>query len=390
MKPQKIIRSVIFVTTAMSTFMLSGNAEAQEYNDYLLKKVGNLYIVNVGANEGIKDYKIYNLYFEQAKKFPIFRFKYNTKRVYFGTVQVTQVFPEYSVVRILSKVMEGDPVGDRIVLVPQGLTEKVLQNLQSRYSLPLQTIELLRDKPIKETEVKPVIKSIENEIKSESYKPVSIGITYFRDFDQIAEPVTDNLIANINETTYTGDRTFSSSFSTNGGIGITASKMLMRYVSVEGGFAIIQHESVLNSFRNENSVVPEGLISVNNWDFNIKTRVINWSLTFQISKLSKARSYFTRQTAGRPFTPRLGFGVNYATVNVNMNHDVLIDKLTGDDKRSLTDKGSIGGYWGLHAVAGIDYYFQFMRYFAEINYNSWFSDKFDANFPFRVGAAINF
>ena len=58
MKPQKIIRSVIFVTTAMSTFMLSGNAEAQEYNDYLLKKVGNLYIVNVGANEGIKDYKI--------------------------------------------------------------------------------------------------------------------------------------------------------------------------------------------------------------------------------------------------------------------------------------------------------------------------------------------
>jgi len=338
----------------------------------------------------MKDYNIYNLYFEQAKKFPIFRFEYNTKRVFFGTVQVTQVFPEYSVVRILSKVMEGDPVGDRIVLVPQGLTEKVLQNLQSKYSLPPQTIELLRDKPIKKTEEKTVVKSIRNEIKSESYRPLAIGITYFRDFDQIAEPVTENLIADLNETIYTGDGTFSSSFSTNGGFGVTASKMLMKYLSIEGGLALIQHESVLNSFRNENSVVPEGLISVNNWDFDIKTRVINWSLTFQVSKFSKARSYFTHQTAGRPFTPRLGFGVNYATVNVSMDHEVLIDKLTGEEVRSLTDQRSMGGFWGLHAVAGIDYYFQFMRFFGEINYNSWFSDKFDANLPFRIGAAINF
>ncbi len=389
-------RFYTLLCTLLASLTLFGTTYAQEHHNYLLKKVGNLYILNVGVNDGIKEHAIYNLSFEKAKRLPFIRIQYSTKSEFFGTVQVTQVFPEYCVVRIISKVMEGEPEGNRIVLIPKGLPDIVMDKVRQRYSLSSEAVEMLKEKtfetpkPENEPDEKPIVKILENEVRSITYKPYAIGFTYFRDFDQIAQPVTENLISEVNDVIYTGDGIFNSSFSSNGGISFIASKMMSRYLSVEGGLSIINHNSVVNSVRSEDSIPPEEIISVNNWDFDIQSRIVNWSLTMQISQFSKSLSHFTGQPLGRPYVPRLGIGINYAAVDVTINHQVLIDKLLGEETRSLSDKKSMGGFWGLHAVAGVDYYYQVTRFFAEINYNTWFSDKFDANFPFRIGASINF
>ncbi len=107
----------------------------------MLKKVGNLYILNVGANDGIKEDVIYNLSFEKAKQLPFIRIQYSTESEFFGTVQVTQVFQEYCVVRIISKVMEGEPEENRIVLIQNGVPDIVMDKVGQRYSLSSQAVE---------------------------------------------------------------------------------------------------------------------------------------------------------------------------------------------------------------------------------------------------------
>lgn len=377
----KLIVLAIFFGYGVS----QSSAQEREYRDYLLKKVGNLYILNVGGNDSVKEYNIYNLYFEHVKRLPFIRIKLKTIKEYFGAVQVTQLFPDYCVVRIISRVMEEEPKGNRIVLVPKALPKKLLQQVQE--------LEIQR-RPAPETpeepQQKPIIKSIETRLKDASYKPFSIGINYFREFDQIAKPITNNLITNLDETIYSGEGVYTSSFSTNGGINAAVSKMILPHFTIQAGVAYIKQKSNLNTWRSPESEPPIGLVSVKNWDFSIETQVVNWSLSIQASQFSRAVSYFIGQSPERRITPRIGIGLDYATVNVKMDQNVVIGKLYGDEARTLSEKHSMGGYWGMHAVVGADYYVQAVKFFAELNYNTWFTDKFKPNFPLRFGMSFFF
>jgi len=361
------------------------SAQEREYRDYLLKKVGNLYILNVGGNDSVKEYNIYNLYFEHVKRLPFIRIKLKTIKEYFGAVQVTQLFPDYCVVRIISRVMKEEPKGNRIVLVPKALPKKLLQQVQEP-----ETQRKPAPEPPEEPQQKPIVKSIETHLKDASYKPFSIGINYFREFDQIAKPITNNLITNLDETIYSGEGVYTASFSTNGGINAAVSKMILPNFTIQAGVAYIKQKSNLNTWRSPESEPSIGLVSVKNWDFSIETQVVNWSLSIQASQFSRAVSYFIGQSPERRITPRIGIGLDYATVNVKMDQNVVIGKLFGDEARTLSEKQSMGGYWGMHAVVGADYYVQAVKFFAELNYNTWFTEKFKSNFPLRFGMSFFF
>lgn len=361
------------------------SAQEREYRDYLLKKVGNLYILNVGGNDSVKEYKIYDLYFEHVKRLPVIRIRLKTIREYFGAVQATQLFPDYCVVRIISRVMEEEPKGNRIVLVPKALPKELLQQVQEP-GIQRRPPE----PPAEEPEQIPIVKSIETHIKDASYKPFSISINYFREFDQIAKPVTNNLITNLNKIIYSGEGVYTSSFSTNGGINAAISKMILPNFAIQAGVAYIKQKSNLNTRRSPESETPIGLVSVKNWDFSIETQVVNWSLSLQASQFSRAVSYFIGQSPERRITPRIGIGIDYAMVDVKMDHSVVIGKLFGDEARTLSEKHSMGGYWGVHAVVGADYYVQAVKFFAELNYNTWFTEKFKPDFPLRFGMSFFF
>lgn len=379
----KGINRALFLLFVQVVTVQIGTAQEQEHSDYLLRKVGNLYILNVGANDGVKGHTVYNLYFEKDKRLPLIRLKYKTEREYFGTVQVTQLFPEYSVVRIISRVMAKEPEGNRIVLVSKGLPEKLMRRVKGFGDVWTEPEDIL---PKEE----PVIKEVVTNIKDESYKPFSVGINYFREFDEIAKPITNNLQQDLNTNIYFGNGLFTSSFSSNGGINLTASKMLTSFLAVEGGLTYINQKSTLKSVRNPEYIPDVGLVSVKEWDFDIKTSILSWSLTAQVSQFSKAVSFFTGRELNRRYAPRIGIGVNYATVEVKMDQRVVIEKLFGEEEQAPSDKKSLGGYWGMHAVAGVDYYLQHVKLFAEIQYTTWFSDKFNSDIPFRVGAAVLF
>ncbi|MFC1728842.1 hypothetical protein ACFL6I_00770 [candidate division KSB1 bacterium] len=365
----------------------SSMAGAQEYRDILLKKVGNLYILNVGGNDNLQSHRIYNLFFEEAKRIPLLGFTIKTNRQFFGAVQVTQLFPGYCVVRIVARYMEEEPAGNRVVLVKRELSEEVLQRAYeaSGLALPKEVREEIEAAREGETIAKTVIP-----LRDESYRPFSLGINYFHDLDQIAEPIANNLSSSLDRDIYRDFGVFGSDYSSSGGISLFAEKMITHRFMVRGGLSYIVQNAGLNTNIDPDAPRDPGLVSVKNWNFNIKSKILDWSLALQYSNFRNALSYFTGEERGRAIQPRLGVGVNHATVDVEMDEAIVISKYTGDDEQSHVEKFSMGGYWGVHGIAGIDYYTRIGKVYWELNYQHWFSDKFRSNMPFRFGAVIYF
>jgi hypothetical protein len=393
-KNAKNIFAFIFVIAlVLCLFVSSGNS--QEFRDYLLKRIGNLYILNVGANDNVKQYKVYNLFFEESRRFPLFGFKLKSDRNYFGAVQVSQLFPNYCVVRVVARYMEEEPEGNIAILVKKQLPEELLARAYA-----VSGIELPEEKRIREEEIKreiaaapegeTIVKQTDTELRDSSYRPYSLSINYFHDFDQISQPITDNIAAVVNEGVYNNTGSFSSSFSAKGGISINLGKMITPRLVVQGGLSYITQNSDLKTSQNPDIQFPKGLIRVENWDFSIRSTVTNWSLSVQLSDFSKALSFFTGEPAGRPYSPRFGIGIDRAAVSGDIEHSVNIYKYDGSEPRTLSESFSMGSYMGMHATAGIDYYKQAARFFVEINYQRWFTEKFKSNFPIRAGAAIFF
>ncbi len=368
-------------------FRPSGS-DAQEYHDYLLKKVGNLYIINVGSNDNVQGFRIYNLFFEEVKRFPLLRFKIKTNKKYFGAVQVTQVFPEYSVVRVVARYLEEEPEGNKIVLVKRELPEQLLKLAysESGLSLPEDIRKEIEAAPEGET----ITKQFDIPLKDATYRPFAVGINYFNDYDKISKSVTGSLENTVDTDIYNGSGLFTSDLSSSGGIGINLEKMIHPKFMVRAGLSRISQSSELKSEISPEVELDPGLLAIKKWDFSIKSKVTNWSLSLQYSDFSKALSYFTGDERGRAIVPRYGIGINKATVNVEMDENMIIYSYTGDIEQVQSETDDLGGYWGMHAVIGADYYLQAGKVFFELNYQHWFSDKFDSNIPFRFGGVIFF
>lgn len=376
--------------------VLSADGAAQEYRDYLLKKVGNLYILHVGADDSVKPYQVYNLFFEDVLRLPFLGFPVKTTRHYFGAVQVTQLFPDYCVVRIVARYMEKEPEGDRIVLVKRELPRELLEKAYAAHGLtmPEAEREKFRASLRREIEEAPrgetISREIETPLKDAAFRPFSFGINYYYAYNQFSKPVTDNLRSVLNDRIYNGGGVYESTFSSIGGIGVRVGKMITPYVMVEGGLAYTSQHADLSSALSDEVTLPPGPISVLSWNFGIDTKVIEWSLSLEVSRFNKALSYFTGESRERAYTPRFALGVNYAGIENELDQRIELYKYTGNEVRTLAEKTSMGGYWGMHAAAGIDYYLQAGKFFVELTYQHWFSDKFSGTLPFRVGAMIFF
>jgi hypothetical protein len=381
---QRFFKTLIIIFAL--SFLNVYDTYAQEHKDFLLKKVGNLYILNVGANDDIKLHGVYNLYFEKVKRIPLIRVKIKSEREFFGAVQVTQVFPQYSVVRVLSRAMKEEPKGNKIILIHKPLDKKKDEkNIKTAKDLP--------KSPFKETGPAEITKELDLPYKDASYKPYSIGINYFRQFDEIARPVTESIYEQIRDGVYNGVGADTSSYSCKGGFNINLSKMISKYLTAETGIGFITQSSSLLTGRGPDNTPPYGVKHVENWNLDIKSKIMLLNFTLYASKYSLALPYFTGEmNGGRRHSPRFGLGVNYAKIDVTMDWNAIINKALTTDPPETTgsEKSDLGGYWGWHTTLGYDYYIQGFRIFAEMSYYSWFTDKFKSDLPFSLGFSIMF
>jgi len=383
---------IFFTAAAISLFSAGNNAVffvsnaysqgKEEYRDYLLKKVGNLYILNIGAQDGVKEYAVYNLYFEEARRIPLIRLKIKTKRVLFGVVEVTQIFPEYCVVRIISRVMEGEPQGSRIILEHKGLPEKLLTQYTSPFAIPVQ--------PEQKVVPKPIVKTIKSDVRSPLYKPFSLGFSYVSGYNEIPEPLSKTITDRLNRDVYAESGVFSNKLVSSGGASLSLSKGITHVLALQGNISYLKHKSELQSYRNPASPPPVGIVAVSLWDFNIETNVTAYSLSLQFSQFSNATAYLAKLPRKRSLVPRIGVGFDYFTADVTMKEQVEVAKFTSTESRSILEKQSIGGYRGMHISAGIDYYLNIYRFFGEVGYTYWFTDKFESSIPFRFGVSLFF
>jgi hypothetical protein len=357
--------------------------DKQEYKDYLLKKVGNLYILNVGAQDGVKEYTVYNLYFEEPKRIPLIRLKIKSVRSLFGAVEVTQVFPDYCVVRVISRVMEKEPSGNRIILERKALPDTLLSQYLSPYAVPVKP-EQIKEIP------KTIVKTIKSDIRDAGYNPFSFGISYFTGYDEIPKPIGDNVAARLNRDVYSGNGLSKTKLTSSNGAAMSVSKGLTHFFALQGDVASVKHSSEVATHRNPAELPPIGTVSVNSWDFDITTTVTAWSLSLQVSQFSNATAPLAKLPRKHRFVPRFGAGFDYATVSVKMKESVELTKYTGNESRALSEKQSMGGYRGMHTTAGLDMYMNVYKFYVEWNYTYWFTDKFNSSNPFRFGVSIFF
>ncbi|MFC1564438.1 hypothetical protein ACFL6G_05840 [candidate division KSB1 bacterium] len=379
---RKKLKTLLLLTLAL--LLLTVNTPiAQEHKNFLLKKVGNLYILNIGANDNIKLNGVYNLYFEKVKRIPLIKIKLKTKREFFGAVQVTQVFPSYSVVRVLSRAMLEEPSGNKIILIYKPLDKK-------KDETGGKTVPDLPMSPLKDTGPAEITKELELPYRDASYRPFSIGIDYFRQLDEIAKPITESVYRDMKEFIYNGVGADTVSYPSSGGFKFNISKMITPYLAVEAGLGFItQKSSMLTGRGPDNEPVP-GVISVRQWNINFENKIKLLNITLHASRYNKALPYFTGEEAGRRHSPRFGLGVNYAKIDVSMSQKALLDKAFQDEEIFKSEKADIGGYWGWHTTFGYDYYIQGFRVFAEMSYYNWFTDKFKSDLPLSFGISIMF
>ncbi len=380
---QKLFTSLVLIF--VFSFLSAEDPFAQEHKDFLLKKVGNLYILNVGANDNIKLHGVYNLYFEKVKRIPLIRIKLKSERKFFGAVQVTQVFPQYAVVRVLSRAMKEEPSGNRIILIHKPLDKK-------KDEKDVKTAKDLPKSPLADTGHAEITKDLDLPYKDASYRPFSLSVNYIRQFDQIARPITESVYDQIRDGVYNGVGADTSSFSSVGGFRFSISKMISRYLTVEAGIGFITQNSSLQTGRGPDNIPVFGVKHVENWNIDFKNKIQLLNITLYASRFSKALPYFTGEEYGRRHSPRFGIGVNYAKVNVEMDWNAMINRVFSTQPPEMTgsEKSDMGGYWGIHSVLGYDYYIQGFRLFAEMSYYTWFTDKFKSDLPFSLGFSIMF
>ncbi len=378
---QKLLTTLALIL--VFSFLTVNDSCSQEHKDFLLKKVGNLYILNVGANDNIKLHGVYNLYFEKVKRIPLIRIKIKSEREFFGAVQVTQVFPQYTVVRVLSRAMKEEPTGNKIILIHKPLDKK-------KDEKDYKTADDLPRSPLKDSGPSEITKELDMPYKDASYKPFSLSINYIRQFDQIARPIAENVYKQIKESVYNGVGADTSSFSSSGGFNFSLSKMITRYLTVETGVGFITQKSSLLTGRGPDNEPELGIKSVRDWNLNFENKIKLFNITLHASKYSKALPYFTGVENGRRHSPRFGLGLNFAKVDVSIEQNAILDKAFQDEEILKSEKTDMGGYWGWHTTLGYDYYIQGFRVFAQMSYYNWFSDKFKSDLPFSLGFSIMF
>ncbi len=383
---KKLYLLLVIVSVFLSSFAA---VSAQEHSNFLLKKIGNLYVINVGANDNVTLHEVYNLYFEQVRRFPILRFKIKTKREFYGAVQVTQLFPAYSVVRILAKAMETEPKGNKIILIRRAVDKET----QLSAGEARKTIDDLPVSPVKDMQDKPeeIQKEFDIRFEDPTYKPFSFGFNYVRGLNSFSKPISEDVFMSINEGLYNSAGTDTASYASGGGISFNASKVVHKWLAVEAGVSLLNHKSTLRTSRGEDNE-PEipGIKHVKSLDVDFSNSIKLINLTFHASQYNNANSYFSGDNTNKKYAPRFGLGMQYTSVSVKMDQTTSIWKNFDVKEELKEDKTDMGGYWGWHMTAGVDYYFQAFRFFGELSYYSWSTDKFKSGIPIRFGISLLF
>lgn len=350
---------------------------ARIYNGYILKSMSNTFVMDIGTDDGINHNLQYKLYYHKKGKG---KAKKKSDIEFVGIVEITQQFPDASVFTFTLK--KDDPKeGKYFSLIP--MPENYSTDQRQVYPERERRAEYQPERIIERE--KALVEPAKNDYK---YSLSIGGITGYGNFPKAVSQVIEDYLKN---DIYTQGGAVYTSLPPKGGFNVSVERLLHPYFSMRAGYGTLYYNRYIKSLIASNidpATLPDEYIK--NWRYKIKTSINTASCDLLFGNFGQKlyRGYRYKNYRGFVFYGGLGF--DYASMNYSTNETITLHRYDRDDVVHDNNTYTLSGYWGIHGLAGLSYYFPAFRMYAEGGYTSWSKEVLKNSYPLKLGISIHF
>jgi len=374
MKKFKLL-TVLCITIFFSTFLYS-----QDFQGYIVKKIGNLVVIDIGSKQGLIKNSSYIIKKVESLKIPLLGFKIASKEFELGKFDVTQLEEDYSIGRISSRTKKEFSTSDKVSIYFYSYSDFISEKKEK--------IKEEKEKIPKEVPEKP--KEIEKKMPWEKRNPMLLGGGYGFGMKSIPQGVMDNLKEFLLDEIYMDKPEISSSVKLSNGFGFTLGYLPFSFLSVEISYFGLNNKSSLISLSGYTEDVeisgPLPVDPIKSWDFEIKTKMSILSVSAAIGNYGKIIENYKYNRELKGLVGYFGGGINYCNLGITYDENYVIYGLNNQENLIYkSEKFSPGNYFGWFGKIGFGYMIYGGIIFTEFKFDQWENLNFDKSFYSFIG-----
>ncbi len=375
----------ITLFTIVILFMSGAETFAQYSETYLVKRMGNLLVFDVGKNHGILNDQNYEVSIRKITKIPLIGITIRKSFKSLGYVRITQLYPKFSVTKAVSLKPDHDyKSGALFFLKPAVFSE---------YPESETPVKLQQDPP-KIDKIQEQYKPADRQIRGDSFtsgrkNPFGLGPRYSFGYSNFYNGISGSLENYLTENTnlYANGAILTKENPSGRGYGISIQKSINSFSAVAGEFSRISIDGKFTSEADETDV--NNIMQL--WEVTTAIKLNVFSVSGYFGKLGRLSDYFLQRDRKGGLIYYIGGGFDYASMNVTFDH--MWNRLETDGslkKGTTSEKTSLKGYSGFHGLAGASYLTKAGRFFVELWYIKWQKSGLGESIPLRFGFDVIF
>ena len=368
----------------------------QDFQGYIVKKIGNLVVIDVGTKKGLIQNSSYIIKKIESLKIPLVGLKVTSKEFSLGQFVITQLEGDYCVGKILKSTGKKFEAGDKVSIYYYAYSDFISDQKEEMPPVakdkPEEEVKI-KAEDIKEQIYKPEEKKpVKQEIKMpwEKRNPISLGGGFGFGIKSIPEGILGNIEEFLINEIYIDNPVISTSLKQSSGFGFSVGYFPLSFLSVDleyQGFSNTSSISSLSSFAEEveqSGPLPDDPIK--SWDFDVKTSINIFSVSASLGNYAGIIENYKNNLKSRKPVYYFGGGVNYCNLGVNFDENYVIYGLNNrEDLVYRSEDFSPGKYtgWFIKAGGGLTSFGGML--FGEIRYFQWENLKLDKSTQFYLG-----
>lgn len=381
-----------FVITFL-IFILFINIYPQDFQGYVVKKIGNLVVIDIGSKKGLIENSSYIIKKTESLKIPLLNVKIATREFTLGQYSITQLEENFSVGKILRPTEKKFSVGDRISIYFYSYSDFVSEIKEHPETSAEKTEELkptVKIPPAIVKEEKPEKQVKEVLMPWEKRNPVYLGGGYTFGLKNIPEAVLDGIREFLINEIYSDPPEIETSLKQSSGFGFNAGYYPVSFLSVGFSYSGLRNESSITTASvHADDVEPSGPFPedpIKSWEFDVRTNVSILSLSASIGNFKSIIDNYKSNLSENSLVYYFGGGVNYCNLSINFDENYIMYGLNNKEEMIIrSEKFNPGKYTGWFVNAGAGYPLIGGLFFGEFSYHFWDNLKFDKSSQFIIG-----
>ena len=379
-------------------FILSGSIFPQDFQGHVVKKIGNLVVIDIGSEKGLLENSSYIIKKIESLKIPLINLKIASREFILGQYSITQLKEEFSVGKILRPTQKKFDVGDRISIYFYSYSDFVSETEEPPAEVekkPEETKQIVKTQPDIFTEEKPDKPVKQVMMPWEKRNPIYLGGGYTFGLKNIPDAVIGSIEEFLINDIYSDPPEIETSLKQSSGFGFNIGYYPAAFLSVGFRYFGLRNESSLSSVSiHADEVEPLGPFPedpIKSWEFDIRTNVNIFSLSANIGNFKSIIDNFKSNIKQNSLIYYFGGGVNYCNLAVNLDENYIMYGLNNKEEMIIrSEKFNPGKYTGWFVNAGVGYPFIGGLFFGEFSYHFWDNLKFDKSSQFTIGFKTHF